>query len=78
MTLYIDLIILENIIMNYIIILATGMVCKVNIKYIRVLLASILGAIYAILVYIIDLKIYTIPIVKVLISICMIYISLIL
>ena len=75
MTLYIDLILLENIIMNYIIILATGMVCRVNIKHIRVLLASILGAIYAILVYIIDLKTYTNPIVKVLISICMIYIS---
>ena len=75
MTLYIDLILLENIIMNYIIILATGMVCRVNIKHIRVLLASILGAIYAILVYIIDLKIYTNPIVKVLISVCMIYIS---
>ena len=75
MTLYIDLILLENIIINYIIILATGMVCRVNIKHIRVLLASILGAIYAILVYIIDLKIYTNPIVKVLISICMIYIS---
>ena len=75
MTLYIDLILLENIIMNYIIILATGMVCRVNIKHIRVLLASILGAIYAILVYIIDLKIYTNPIVKVIISVCMIYIS---
>ena len=75
MTLYIDLILLENIIMNYIIILATGMVCRVNIKHIRVLLASILGAIYAILVYIIDLKIYINPIIKVLISVCMIYIS---
>ena len=75
MTLYIDLILLENIIMNYIIILATGIVCRVNIKHIRVLLASILGAIYAILVYIIDLKIYINPIVKVLISVCMIYIS---
>ena len=75
MTLYIDLILLENIIMNYIIILATGMVCRVNIKHIRILLSSVLGAIYAILVYVIDLKIYTNSIIKVLISICMIYIS---
>ena len=75
MTLYIDLILLENIIMNYIIILASGMVCRVNIKHIRILLASVLGAIYAILVYSIDLKIYTNPIIKILISICMIYIA---
>ena len=75
MTLYIDLILLENIIMNYIIILATAMVCRVDIKHIRILLASLVGAIYAILVYIIDLKIYTNPIIRILISVCMIYIS---
>ena len=75
MTLYIDLILLENIIMNYIIILATGMVCKVNIKHIRFFLASLVGAIYAILVYVINLPIYTNPIIKILVSISMIYIS---
>lgn len=75
MTLYIDLILLENIIMNYIIILATGMVCKVNIKHIRIFLASLVGAIYAILVYVINLPIYTNPIIKILVSISMIYIS---
>lgn len=75
MTLYIDLILLENIIMNYIIILATGMICKVNIKHIRVFLASVVGAIYAILVYVINLEIYTNPIIKILVSICMIYIG---
>lgn len=75
MTLYIDLILLENIIMNYIIILATGMICKINIRYIRIFFGSLLGAIYAILVYIINLPIYTNPIIKILISISMIYIS---
>ena len=75
MTLYIDLILLENIVMNYIIILATGMICKVNIKHIRVLLASVFGAIYAILVYIINLEMYANPIIKILVSICMIYIG---
>ena len=75
MTLYIDLILLENIIMNYIIILATGMVCRVNINHIRVLIGSFLGALYAILVYAIELEIYTNPIIKILISVCMIYIS---
>ena len=75
MTLYIDLILLENIIMNYIIILATGMICRLNIKHFRLLVASLIGAIYAILVYLVDLKIYTNLITKILISICMVYIA---
>ena len=75
MTFYIDLILLENIIMNYIIILATGMICRVEAKHIRLLLGSIVGAVYAILVYAIELEIYTNPIIKLLISVCMIYIS---
>ena len=74
MTLYIDLILLENIIMNYIIILATGMICRVNIKHFRLLVASLIGAIYAILVYLVDLRIYTNFVTKILISICMIFI----
>ena len=75
MTLYIDLILLENIIMNYIMILATGMICRVNIKHFRLLVASFIGAIYAILVYLFDLKIYTNIGTKILISICMVYIA---
>lgn len=75
MTFYIDVILLENIIMNYIIILATGMICRVNIKQIRAFLASLLGAVYAILIYVLDLKIYTSQITKILISICMVYIA---
>ena len=72
---YIDLILLENVIMNYIILLATGMICKVNIKNIRLFLGSIIGAIYAILVYVEGFGIYSNPIIKILISVCMIYVS---
>ena len=75
MTIYIDLIILENVIMNYIIILATGMICRVNIKYVRIFLSSLLGAIYAIVNYSIDIQIYRNQITKILISICMVYIA---
>ena len=75
MTLYIDLILLENIIMNYIIILATGMICRLKIKHIRIILASVIGAIYAIIVYTVNLEIYTNQISKILVSICMIYIA---
>ncbi len=75
MTIYLDLILLENIVMNYIIILATGMICKVNIKNIRVFLASLLGAIYAIITYLVDIEIYTNQITKIIVSICMVYIA---
>lgn len=75
MTLYIDLVLLENIIMNYIIILAAGMICRVDIKHFRLLVASLIGAIYAILVYLVDLKLYTNFVTKILISICMVYIA---
>lgn len=75
MTLYIDLIMLENIIMNYIIILATGIICKAKVKQIRIILSGILGAVYAIIIYLIDLKIYTNHITKLVVSICMIYIA---
>lgn len=75
MTLYIDLILLENIIMNYIIILATGMVCRVNIKHIRFFLSSLLGAIYAIVTYVVDFGICVNNISKVFISASMIYIA---
>lgn len=75
MTLYIDLIILENIIMNYIIILATGMICRAEIKQIRLLLSSILGAIYAVILYVISFNIYNNQITKILVSICMVYIA---
>ncbi len=75
MTIYLDLILLENIIMNYIIILATGMICKVNIKQIRALFSSMLGAIYAIITYVISIGIYTNQITKIIVSICMVYIA---
>ena len=75
MTIYLDVILLENIIMNYIIILATGMICKVKIKYISFFLSSLLGATYAIVTYIMDIEIYSNQITKIIVSICMIYIA---
>lgn len=42
MTIYIDVVILENLIMNYIIIYATAIIVKKKIKIFRVILASLL------------------------------------
>ena len=75
MTVYLDVVFLENLIINYIIIFATGIISKAKIKYIRILMGSLVGALYSILYYIINLKMYSTVIIKIILSIVMIYIS---
>lgn len=75
MTVYVDLILIQNIIMNYIIILTTGIICKINIKQYRIICASIIGAIYAIVMYVMKLNIYNNQIMKIVLSACMVYIA---
>lgn len=75
MTFYIDVILIENIIMNYIIVLTTSIICKADTKQIRMFLASALGGLYAIMLYMTELKVYTNHITKILLSICMVYIA---
>ncbi len=75
MTIYIDIVLMENLIMNYIILLAVGIILKTKIKYIRILISSFIGAIYAIFAYISTLEIYSTILTKILLSIIMIYIA---
>ena len=75
MTIYIDIIIVENLIMNYIILYATGLISKSKISYLRILLASAIGAIYAITEYITKLSIYSNTLVKVILSIIIIFVA---
>ena len=75
MTIYLDLIFLENIFMNFIIIYATGLILKRKIKIFKILLGGIIGAIYAIIYYISNLEIYSSIILKILLSIVIVYIS---
>lgn len=72
MTIYLDIVLLENIILNYIIILSTAIISKSKINTIKMLLSSCFGSIYAILNYMIEINIGLSIIIKVLISICMI------
>lgn len=75
MTIYIDVILLENICMNYIILFATGLINKVNIKQIPIIFSSIIGSVYAVLSFMSILEIYSSLILKVLLSIAMIYLA---
>ena len=75
MTVYLDIIIIENTLMNYIILLATGVICKEKIKHLRFIIASIIGSIYAVAYYITKLSIYISIISKIILSIVIIYIA---
>ena len=75
MTIYIDIILMENLIMNFIILYATGLVLKRKIKNIRLILASLLGAVYSLLAYISTFEIYTNMILKIILSILIVYIA---
>lgn len=75
MTIYIDVVFLENLVMNSIILIASGIILKKKLKWIRILLASSLGAIYTIIGYVSVLEIYSNLILKVILSILIIYIA---
>lgn len=75
MTIYLDVILLENLCMNYIILFATALILKAKINKLRIVFASLLGGIYAILSFTPILEIYTNVIFKILISVIMIYIA---
>ena len=75
MTIYIDVVLIENLLMNYIILFATGVILKIKIKHIRLLLASLVGAIYTIIAYISNLRIYSNFFLKLILSVVIIYIA---
>ena len=75
MTVYIDIIFLENLFMNYIILFATSVILKNNSKIIRILLSSIVGSVYAIITYLSILNVFSNFILKIILSIVMIQIA---
>ena len=75
MTIYIDVVLIENLIMNYIILLATGLILKEKIRNVRLILASLLGAIYSVVSYLSILEIYASILFKIILSIVMVYIA---
>ena len=74
-TVYIDIICLENLFMNFIILFATQTILKSNIKIIRTFIARILGGIYAILMYMSEIRIYSNICLKIILSLAMVEIA---
>lgn len=75
MTIYIDIVLIENLIMNYIILFTTAVVLKIKVNHIRLILASLLGAGYSIIAYMGIIKVYSSIILKIILSALIIYIS---
>ncbi len=75
MTIYIDVILIENILMNSIILLATGLILKVQIRSGKILLASSIGAIYTLIAYVSKIKIYSNVFLKLTLSLVIVYVA---
>lgn len=75
MTVYLDIVFIENLVINYIILMATGLVNKIKMKHYRLFISSMLGAIYAIFTYIAWESIKNSIFIKIVFSIIMIYIA---
>ena len=77
MSIYLDIIFLENILMNYIILFATLVIVKSKAKHLqlRLIISSVIGSIYAIIVYLNIFKIYSNIIAKIILSIVMVYVA---
>lgn len=74
MVAYLDLIILENLCMNYLVLYTTGKLLNRNIKKLRLFLASIVGALYVFSLYI-NVPNYVLNISKVLIALLLVKIG---
>lgn len=75
MTIYLDVVLIENLCMNYIILFATGYLLKIKMNHIRLILSAILGGIYSILAYMEILEIYSNFALKIILSIVMVYMA---
>lgn len=75
MTIYLDVIFLENLCMNYIILFATAIILKNKPKHVRIIISSILGGIYAIISLFEIFEMYKGITFKIIISILMVYIA---
>ena len=75
MTVYLDVVLLENLCMNYIILFATGYIMKIKMKQLRLVFSGLLGGVYAVIAYLEILPIYSSIWMKLLLSIIMVYIA---
>lgn len=75
MTVYLDIVFLENVLMNYIIIFATGVVIRDECRKWRIFAASVLGAAYTVVMYLNVIPIYSNFVMKIVLSVVIVYVA---
>lgn len=75
MTIYLDVVFLENVCMNAIIIYGAAVITKVKCKILNVVISSTIGALYVIGTYLTNNYIYLNPLSKFVLSLAMVYIA---
>lgn len=75
MTIYLDLVFIENVCMNSIILFTTGLVTKTKNKIIRIIISSIIGALYVIGKYLTNSQIYSNIFIQIGLAFAMVYIA---
>ena len=75
MTIYIDVIIAENLIMNYVILSATSFISKSKTSWIRMFVASLVGTLYVVISYISKLDLYANILLKIILSAIIVFIA---
>lgn len=75
MTIYIDVVFIENLIMNYIILIANTLVLKLKINNLRLILGSMVGAFYTVIAYMIPSQMFSNFFLKLILSIIIVYIA---
>lgn len=75
MTVYIDIVLIENLLMDYLILYATGKINRCKISNIKLILSSIIGSTYAVVLFISNLEIYANIMLKILLSVSMVYVA---
>lgn len=74
-TIYLDIIFLENLIMNSIILYTTAIILKIKPKTVRVVISSTIGSVYAIITYVTEIEVYTSVILKAILAVIMVYVA---
>ena len=75
MTIYLDVIFLENLILNLMILYAVGIETKSKMKVLKIVLASIIGSAYVVIVYTVNDTFFFSFIMKIVLSVVMIHIA---
>ena len=75
MTVYLDIVFIENVLMNYIILFACVVLLKIKPSKIRLIVASCIGAVYTIIMYLNIIPIYSNFVMKFVLSLVIVYVA---